>query len=408
MATGSLNKDGISSSRDRSNSSSELAGGDGGRSGKERSCDIGTADSEVNSESGDEDEGGYLARAATPADLDLSIAVTAAAQTAATQSAAAGAAPTGEGTVGDATITAASRDGVPVPAVAMAKAVVKVARIFPKHSDLADMEEVVAHICRRFPAAPKVLVGFSAGSNLTVQYCGAVNTYPRNPFLAAVSISNAHNLMKATRLLKARPLSDALMTAFLQEKLTEGLDDIRVMAERHGVQLDFRRLLSTRHFREFEELLICPIYGYASLDDYYREVSSGKDFENVRIPLLSLANLDDPIIHQSMTEVAVEAARRNPHVISVVTQRGGHLGWQHGWACEPWMHQLLAQFAGEVLRMHYEQGGSVDTAAAQQGALGGDQQAGQPAEAVQEGGTRGGGGPGMEGLRHRQTVLSAR
>lgn len=30
---------------------------------------------------------------------------------------------------------------------------------------------------------------------------------------------------------------------------------------------------------QFEELLICPIYGYASLDEYYREVSSGKDFE---------------------------------------------------------------------------------------------------------------------------------
>lgn len=36
----------------------------------------------------------------------------------------------------------------------------------------------------------------------------------------------------------------------MQEKLWEGLTDIRIMAERHGVQLDFRRLMSTCHFRE--------------------------------------------------------------------------------------------------------------------------------------------------------------
>ena len=115
----------------------------GGR-GEEVLYDLGRTASEENSASGGEDVGGYLARAATPDDLDLSIAVTTAAQVAATQSAASVAAASGGGAVAEATVTVvggASSTGGP-GSVATAKATVKVAKIFPKHSDIADMEEV--------------------------------------------------------------------------------------------------------------------------------------------------------------------------------------------------------------------------------------------------------------------------
>lgn len=54
--------------------------------------------------------------------------------------------------------------------------------------------QVVAHIQRQYPDAPKFLVGFSAGANLAVSYCGRAAA-GSNPFRAAVSVSNMHHFV---------------------------------------------------------------------------------------------------------------------------------------------------------------------------------------------------------------------
>ncbi len=74
---------------------------------------------------------------------------------------------------------------------------------------------------------------------------------------------------------------------------------------------------------------------------------------------------------------------------------------QHGWACEPWMHQLVEQFVGEVFDMHFEKAGAKP----------GDLPA-QALEAVearrQHDSATGGIGPGVDGLRQRRAPPSAR
>lgn len=67
-------------------------------------------------------------------------------------------------------------------------------KIFPMHCDLDDMSAVARHLQSKYPNAPKVAVGFSAGSNIVANFLG------RHPdqkvFLAGISISNAYDLQK--------------------------------------------------------------------------------------------------------------------------------------------------------------------------------------------------------------------
>ena len=46
---------------------------------------------------------------------------------------------------------------------------------------------------------------------------------------------------------------------------------VRSICAAHGVLVDFDELLACHSLREFEEKLMLPIYGHASLDDYYRQ-----------------------------------------------------------------------------------------------------------------------------------------
>ncbi|GLC58457.1 hypothetical protein PLESTB_001361000 [Pleodorina starrii] len=65
-------------------------------------------------------------------------------------------------------------------------------KAFPAHVDLDDLRRVVSHVQSRYPAAPKALVGLSAGSNLVVRFQG--DCAEESPFVAAASIANGHEL----------------------------------------------------------------------------------------------------------------------------------------------------------------------------------------------------------------------
>lgn len=220
-----------------------------------------------------------------------------------------------------------------------------VQKIVPTHSDLEDMQQVVAHMEARCPGSPKFLVGFSAGSNLGIQFCARFQDPESNPFRAVVSVSNAHDLVAGTRQLEEKhPLANAMMTGFARRILVNNEENIRTLCSNGGIPLDWQRLKNTHQLREFEESLMCPIYGFESLDDYYRKISCVDDLVQISRPMLSIISLDDPLIPPTLGGLAADAARRNPHIIHVSTKRGGHLGWRQGWRAESWMHRAIVEY----------------------------------------------------------------
>ena len=223
---------------------------------------------------------------------------------------------------------------------------------FPMHCDLDDMNTIIRCVQIAFPSAPKVIVGFSAGANVVVKYLGSGITIPPQ-IIAAVSVCNGHELVSLTREYTHRPAVNALMTSALQSVLKKRSAEVKRIAEVRGVALDFGRLFGTKDVREFDEMLMLPLYRqFTTIDEYYAFNSCHTAFGQISTPLLCMAALDDPLIRSDLSEHAVCASAKNSNIISVITERGGHLGWLTGWSGVWWQQDLIFSYITSVYDMY--------------------------------------------------------
>lgn len=48
--------------------------------------------------------------------------------------------------------------------------------------------------------------------------------------------------------------------------------------------------------QDFDRLMTCPLWGYKSLHEYYKEASGMRYLAEIKIPFLVCNSLDDPIV----------------------------------------------------------------------------------------------------------------
>ncbi|RYP24553.1 hypothetical protein DL765_000573 [Monosporascus sp. GIB2] len=89
--------------------------------------------------------------------------------------------------------------------------------------------------------------------------------------------------------------------------------------------IDYDRLTKLTYLYEFDRAYQCPTWGYPTETAYYRDASSVDSLLAVRIPLLALNAVDDPI--SSYLALPVGEARQNPYTVLCTTSLGGPLGW---------------------------------------------------------------------------------
>lgn len=320
----------------------------------------------------------------------------------------------GNGVAGFGAQLAAAAAPAPPPPPPPPEVLRRTRKAFPMHADSEDFAGVLAHVRAAFPDAPLVAVGFSMGTNVLVKFLGedllgreqaaaqaqaqqhaaggygpaagsagaavgsgataagsvaatparfraasglpAVNVGGRNPLLAGVSISNGYDIIEGSRnLVSQRPLADGVITAALRKLLRRKLPEVRSICAAHGVLVDFDELLACHSLREFEEKLMLPIYGHASLDDYYRQNNCTEGLQRAGRPLLCLSSRDDPIIDPALLRHAETAAAANPNVLLAVTKKGGHLGWMQGWRGRTWMMEVTMQYVEAVVAIARQQ-----------------------------------------------------
>lgn len=63
----------------------------------------------------------------------------------------------------------------------------------------------------------------------------------------------------------------------------------------------------------------------ATLEDYYRLLSSDEKVESIKIPLLSINSMDDPII--DATTVPLKKIIENENIIQININGGGHISY---------------------------------------------------------------------------------
>ncbi|CAK4213604.1 unnamed protein product [Aphanomyces euteiches] len=223
-----------------------------------------------------------------------------------------------------------------------------------------DIREVVALLRKDYvPTAPLVGVGFSMGSNVLVKFVGEEGASCL--LTEAASIGNVFDLNNNLKHMNTLfyyylyniSISKTIIRLFFQKQFENepGIDIDHVRAAKTAWQFDDRL---TRH-----------VLGYASVEEYYRDASSRHctvigsmakvdlvvDIPRVRIPLLCLSALDDPVC--THTSIPYRECADNERVILATTARGGHLGYYTSdsfWAQpDMWSSTVAAQYCKAIV-----------------------------------------------------------
>lgn len=79
---------------------------------------------------------------------------------------------------------------------------------------------------------------------------------------------------------------------------------------------------------DFDTLFTCKVYNYPSAADYYHEQSCLSVLQHVKIPLLLINAVDDPLVIPDL--IPYHLPPMNENIVLITTKHGGHLGWIEG------------------------------------------------------------------------------
>jgi predicted alpha/beta-fold hydrolase len=102
-------------------------------------------------------------------------------------------------------------------------------------------------------------------------------------------------------------------------------------------------VMAAKTIREFDDACTRKMFNYTTVNNYYRDASSCRFIEHVKIPLLCMNALDDPIAAASC--IPYDEIKINPYIVLATTDYGGHLGWfEHTRKPTRWMVKPLSEF----------------------------------------------------------------
>ncbi|ORX78855.1 AB-hydrolase YheT [Basidiobolus meristosporus CBS 931.73] len=206
-----------------------------------------------------------------------------------------------------------------------------------------DLRIALKFIQDRIPKAKLAGLGFSLGSNVLVKYIGEEKE--NCPFVGAVSVSNPFDLYLANKWMDETFINRNLYSKSLTDNLLRVFKRHMHHFENTGL-LDIPHVLKSRRISEFDDRVTRVVFKYDTVDDYYRDASCARFIPDVRVPLLCLNAIDDPVAYHEC--IPYEACRNNPNVILATTETGGHIGWFTGstnvtrWSVKPISEFLTA------------------------------------------------------------------
>jgi predicted alpha/beta-fold hydrolase len=211
------------------------------------------------------------------------------------------------------------------------------------HSGMSgDVAAVVRYLAESERLDRIAVAGFSLGGNMVLKMAGEWGHEAPAALLGVSAVSPAIDLSASADALE-RSSNIIYHKRFVRSLRGRMLRKDALFPNRYDTSL----LRGARTIRDYDTRYIAPIFGFRDAEDYYDRASAIHVLDRIAVPTLLLHAADDPFIPFTLR---VEAAvRANPSVRSVVTSRGGHVGFLA--ATEPgqredrhWAENRLVEF----------------------------------------------------------------
>jgi hypothetical protein len=216
---------------------------------------------------------------------------------------------------------------------------------FYHSGETGDPAFVLRGLRRAFPGRKVGALGFSLGGNALLKLLGEPAAGGSGLVDAAVVMSVPFDLAEGGSYLE-RTLMGRLYTRYFMRSLRA-----KVRAKRRVLagRIDVAAALRARTLRGFDDAATAPLHGFRDADEYYASCSSAAFISGIRTPTLVLHSLDDPFLPAgAIPRVALEG---NGAVTTVLTDRGGHVGFLEGTPRSPrlWGEEQASRYLQAAL-----------------------------------------------------------
>ena len=198
-------------------------------------------------------------------------------------------------------------------------------------ADLSDAFDALADLGL---TGPRVAVGYSLGGNILLKLLGEARI--ETPVAAAVSVSAPIDLAASSRHFLRR--RNRLYARWLLARMKE---EASVLARR--LSADERDAIArSRTVYEFDDLFVAPRNGFRDAEDYYERCSAARVLGAISVPTMVISARNDPWIPIETYERGDWS--RNRHLVPVLTEGGGHVGFHCSTSPDPWHDRVVARF----------------------------------------------------------------
>ncbi|KAJ2745982.1 medium-chain fatty acid ethyl ester synthase/esterase 2 [Coemansia sp. BCRC 34301] len=210
-----------------------------------------------------------------------------------------------------------------------------------------DYREVIADLKQRMPQSPLLGLSFSLGANIMAKYIGEEGMDCL--LTAGIIVGNPYDMYKVISHLDSRSLSpnkiyDVAILNFLKTAFKENQAAILSAP----VKFDLAKISNSSTIMEFTEEMTRKAFGYTSAKHLLDDSSSLDHLDKIRIPVLFLNALDDPICIPSL--IPFDKFLRNPWLLLALTRHGGHIGYMANTWPTSWIERPVTQFFECILK----------------------------------------------------------
>ncbi len=188
--------------------------------------------------------------------------------------------------------------------------------------EIRDVSFVLDYIGQQYNYSEIILIGFSLGGSITLNYVGRKGMEVHPLLKKAVAISTPIDLVKsATGLDEGRFNNLVYVRRFLSR-----LYEKAVLKEaQYPGTFDLKAIKRHTTFYGFDDVVTAKVNGFASALDYYTKASSLPFLKNIAIPTYILSAKNDSFL--SDTSYPYEDATSNSNIYLEVSEKGGHVGF---------------------------------------------------------------------------------
>jgi hypothetical protein len=175
---------------------------------------------------------------------------------------------------------------------------------------------------------PMWLIGYSLGGQLALWGVKEAQDVPE--IAGGATICPSLESTRSLTYLMAHPVGK-----YLEQRIAQELKKLAwQLHEYHPTHFDRTAIDRANSIWGFDEELVIPRLGFATVEDYYAATSPIYFLPQLAKPTLIIYAADDPLFTPSLIPDVLGTTHKHPYIDLMLTDRGGHVGYISSKACQ--------------------------------------------------------------------------